>query len=195
MDNKKRMLEGRLYLPSDEILTKEREYAHNLLYKFNNSYKLDYYNIEELLNLKGKNYEIIPPIFFDYGYNIEIEDDFFSNTNLVILDEAKVKIGKNVLIGPNVSIYTACHPIDAQLRKQGYEYAKPVNIGENVRICGNVTINPGVSIGDNAIIASGSVVVKDVEENTMVAGNPARFVKYLDNKKDNEITQKLKGDL
>ena len=119
------------------------------------------------------------PFRCDYGTNISVGRNFFANFNLTILDEATVTFGDNCLVGPNVSIYTACHPLDAQQRATMVEWAEPVTIGNNVWIGGSATIVPGVTIGDNCIIGAGSVVTRDVESNTVVAGNPAKVIKRL----------------
>lgn len=125
----------------------------------------------------GEKFHVNQPFRCDYGCNIFIGENFFANFNLTILDEAKVTFGDNVFIGPNVSIYTACHPLDAEARSTGVEWAEPVTIGNNVWIGGNVTIVPGVTVGDNVVIGAGSVVTKDVASDTVVAGNPAHFIK------------------
>lgn len=104
---------------------------------------------------------------------------FFANFNLTILDEAEVRFGDNVFIGPNVSIFAACHPLEAFSRDTGVEWAEPVTIGNSVWIGGNVTILPGVRIGDGAVIGAGSVVTKDVESFTVVGGNPAKVIRRL----------------
>lgn len=135
--------------------------------------------IRELLGTCGDAFHINQPFRCDYGCNIHIGDNFFANFNLTILDEAEVRIGKNAFIGPNVSIYTACHPLDAATRNTGVEWAKPVIIGDNVWIGGSVTILPGVSIGDNVVIGAGSVVTKDIESNSVAVGNPAKVIKKI----------------
>ncbi len=119
------------------------------------------------------------PFMCDYGYNIEIGENFYSNHNLIILDADKVIFGDNVLVGPNCAIYTSTHPFDADLREKGVIYTKPVIIGNNVWICGNVTILPGVTIGDNSIIGAGSVVDKSVPANVVAVGTPCKVLKYL----------------
>ncbi len=135
--------------------------------------------IRGLLGSCGERFHFNQPFRCDYGCNIHIGEDFFANFNLTILDEAEVRIGNHAFIGPNVSIYPPCHPLDAEGRNTGVEWAEPVTIGDNVWIGGNATILPGVTIGDNVVIGAGSVVTKDVPSNVAVAGNPARIIKRL----------------
>ena len=115
--------------------------------------------------------------FCDYGYNISVGENFYSNHNLVILDAAKVEFGDNVFIGPNCGFYTAGHPIDIDVRNKGIEYAKPIKVGSNVWFGGNVCVMPGVKIGDNVTIGAGSVVTKNIPSNTIAYGNPCRIKK------------------
>ena len=119
------------------------------------------------------------PFLCDYGEHISVGRRFFANFNLVVLDEATVTIGDDCFIGPNVGIYTACHSTDPVIRNTRREWAKPVKIGNNVWIGGSVTILPGVTIGDNVTIGAGSVVVKDIPSNVVVAGNPAKVIRHL----------------
>ena len=133
--------------------------------------------IKKLFKSTGENYKINPPFFCDYGYNISIGENFYSNYNLIILDVCEVSFGNNVFIGPNVGIYTAGHPVDVELRNNGVEYGKKIKIGNNVWIGGNVTILPGVTIGDNVTIGAGAVVTKDIPSNVTAFGNPCKVHK------------------
>lgn len=123
---------------------------------------------------------INPPFRCDFGFNIHIGDNFTGNFNLTILDEADVTIGDNVFIGPNTSICTVIHSLKSEERNRGIMCGRPVVIGNNVWIAANVVILPGVSIGDGAVVGAGSVVTKDVAPSTVVAGNPARFIKKIE---------------
>ena len=161
------------------IIYSEKE----LCYKYNNINPL---NLEErkefikrILGKTKENVLIESNFFCDYGYNISVGENFYANHNLVILDGAKVEFGDNVFIGPNCGFYTAGHPIDIKSRNEGIEYAKPIKVGNNVWFGGNVSVMPGVTIGDNSIIGAGSVVTKDVPSNCVVAGNPAKIIKSI----------------
>ena len=127
----------------------------------------------------GKKCNILPPFKCDYGFHIEVGENFFANYNFIVLDGNFVRIGDNVWIAPNVGIYAAGHPLDVKDRIDGWEYAFPVTIGNNVWIGGSVSIIGGVTIGDNAVVAAGSVVIHDVPANTLVAGNPARVIRRI----------------
>lgn len=127
----------------------------------------------------GAKCNILPPFKCDYGFRIEVGENFFANYNFIVLDGNYVRIGDNVWIAPNVSIYAAGHPLDVTDRINGWEYAFPVMIGNNVWIGGSSTIIGGVTIGDNVVVAAGSVVIRDVPANTLVAGNPARVIRKL----------------
>lgn len=180
---KEKMLSGKPYKAFDATLLNERQYAKGQIFIFNHFHPDEIENrnavLKKLLGNTKNNFFIEPPFRCDYGYNIEIGENFYSNYNLIILDCAKVTIGNNVLIGPNVGIYTAGHPLHYETRNQEYEYAFPVSIGNNVWIGGNVVINPGISIGDNAVIGSGSVVTKDIPANVIAAGNPCKVLREI----------------
>ena len=133
--------------------------------------------LKKLLETTQGAFTITAPFWCDYGYNIRLGKNFYSNHNLVILDGAKVIFGDNVFIGPNCSFYTPEHPIDVELRNSGLEYARPIKVGSNVWFGGNVTVLSGVTIGDNVVIGAGSVVVKNIPSNVIAVGNPCRVIK------------------
>ena len=132
-----------------------------------------------LLGKTGGNFLIEQPFLCDYGYNIEIGENFYSNVNCVILDEAAVRFGNNVFVGPNCAFYTAGHPLDAGLRDSGLEFARPITVGNDVWIGGNVVVLPGVTIGDGCVIGAGSVVTRDIPAACLAFGNPCRVVRKL----------------
>ncbi len=164
-------------------LEEERFACKQKIYDFNHlspkSYELAPDMLKQILGKSGENIWIEAPFHCDYGWNIEVGENFFANYNLIILDVAKVTIGKNVQIAPNVLIYTAGHPIHPDTRNTGYEYGIPITTGDNVWIGGNVVILPGVTIGDNVVIGAGSVVSKDIEDNKIVIGNPCKVVREI----------------
>lgn len=183
MSEKEKMLIGKPYKAFEKELVGERELAKELIYNFNLAHPGEKEKrnniIKDLFGKVGENFYIEPPFRCDYGYNIEIGDNFYSNYNCIILDCAKVKIGNNVLLAPNVGIYTAGHPVHHELRNLGYEYAFPIIIGDNVWIGANTVINPGVTIGDNCVIGSGSVVTTDITSNSIAVGNPCRVIREI----------------
>ncbi len=135
--------------------------------------------LKNLLGKCGANIVIEPPFYCDYGSHIFLGENFYANHNLIILDAAKVTIGDNVFIGPNVGLHTAGHPLDYQTRNQGLEYALPITLGNNVWIGAGVNIVPGVSVGDNSVIGAGSVVTKNIPANVVAAGNPCRVLREI----------------
>ncbi len=181
--DKEKMLAGHPYLANGSELVGERLFAKELLFEFNNlrPAQVEARNaiLQKLFGKTGRNFYVEPPFRCDYGYNIEIGDNFYSNYNLVILDCARVKIGDNVFIAPNVGIYTAGHPIHSELRNQELEFALPIEIGNSVWIGGNVVINPGIKIGDNTVIGSGSVVTKNIPPNVVAVGNPCKVLRSI----------------
>lgn len=183
MNHKERMLAGLPYKAWMDGLTEERNYNKRRILRYiqlgpDQSEEQDEL-IRKIIGKHGESLFIETPFHCDYGYNIEVGNNFYSNYNLTILDSAKVKIGENVQIAPNVSIYTAGHPVHPDSRNSGYEYGIPVSIGDNVWIGGNSVINPGVTIGSNVVIGSGSVVTKDIPDDTIAAGNPCRVIRKI----------------
>lgn len=182
MSEKERMLAGELYSPHEKELAEDRKRAKALLHRLN----VTEYSVNERSALILK--ELIPnsppdlyiefPFFCDYGYNIHCGNRVYFNVNCVVLDAARVTIGNHVLIGPGVHIYSATHPTDAGIRRKR-ALAKPVSIGSDCWIGGGAIICPGVSIGNGCIIGAGAVVTKNIPDNSMAAGNPARVIKSL----------------
>lgn len=183
MTQKERMVKGLPYKAWLDGLPEERLLNQQRVFEFNNCYPDGSGKaqalIRNILGKAGKDIHVEAPFHCDYGKNIEVGDFFFANYNLVILDVGKVVIGNNVMFAPNVSIYTAGHPIHPDSRNSGYEYGIAVTIGNNVWIGGSVVINPGVTIGNNVVVGSGSVVTKDIPDNCVAAGNPARIIRTI----------------
>ncbi|MBQ1759020.1 MAG: sugar O-acetyltransferase [Prevotella sp.] len=184
MTEKEKMLAGEYYSAIDPELVRELNETKDIIQQYNNLRPSDTQGRFEILkNLIGKmaddNALIIQPFFCDYGKHIRLGKRFFANFNFTVLDEAYVTIGDDCFIGPNVSIYTACHSTNPVERNSRKEWALPVTIGNNVWIGGSVTILPGVTIGDNVTIGAGSVVVKDIPSNVIAVGNPCRVIKRL----------------
>ncbi len=183
MNEKEKMILGELYYANNEELIKERKKAKDLCYKYNNlkpsQEKERKKVLKKLLGNTKENFLIEQPFICDYGYNIEIGENFYSNHNLIILDGNKVKFGDNVFIAPNCSFYTAGHPLDVETRNRGLEYAKPIEVGNNVWIGGNVVVLPGVKIGDNVVIGAGSVVTKNIPSNVLAVGNPCKVIREI----------------
>ena len=184
MTEKEKCESGGLYNANhDAQLVKERLECKDLCHKFNAMLPslIEERNavLRRLLGKTGKCFEILSPFYCDYGYNIEIGENFFANHNLVILDGAKVKFGDNVFIGPSCGFHTAGHPLDVDRRNAGLEFAHEIVVGNNVWIGANVTVLPGVTIGDNTVIGAGSVVTKDIPANVIAVGNPCRELRKL----------------
>lgn len=183
MNQKDRMLRGLPYKAWLDGLGEERELCKEKVYELNMLAPKDRNRIPEILKdlfgKTGENVWVEPRFHCDYGWNIEVGENFFANYGLTVLDVGRVTVGDNVQIAPNVSIYTAGHPIHPDSRNSGYEYGIPVTIGNNVWIGGNVVILPGVIIGDNVVIGAGSVVTKDIPDNMIAAGNPCRVIREI----------------
>ena len=180
---KDKMLAGQLYRSSDDLLRSERKHARRLQKAFNDSLPDEIEKrasiLTALLGDLGKNAEIEPPFYCDYGYNIHAGNNFYANFNCIFLDCAPIIIGDNVFLGPNVQIYTATHSLAAEERNTGLESAQPIVIGDSVWICGGVIINPGLTIGRETTIGAGSVVTRDIPPGVFAAGNPCRVIRNL----------------
>lgn len=181
MNNIERRDAGLVYF-SDNDVFEEQKRARVLTQKLNTVDRSDFDAIGKIVNeLLGKSDGafINPPFYCDYGSHIEVGKNFFANYNCTILDVAKVKIGDNCQMAPNVAIYTAGHPVHPDTRNSGYEYGIEVTIGDNVWIGGNTVICPGVHIGNNVVIGAGSVVTKDIPDMVIAAGNPCRVIREI----------------
>ncbi len=184
MNEKEKMLAGELYDANyDENLLKDRYKAKDICQKFNNLKPSDIGAKEKIIKSlfakSGKQITVEQNFWCDYGYNISVGENFYMNHNCVILDGAKVEFGDNVFIAPNCGFYTAGHPLDYETRNKGLEYAKPIKVGNNVWIGGNVVVLPGVTIGDNVVIGAGSVVNKDIPSNSVAVGNSCKVIKSI----------------
>lgn len=180
---KEKMLAGELYDALDPVLSEDRRRARRAMQAFNATVNDNDADREPALRKMiphaGPDLWIEPPFYCDYGYNIKAGQRVFFNFNCVVLDVNLVEIGDRVLFGPAVQIYTATHPLDWQLRAAGQENGLPVKIGSDVWVGGGAIINPGVTIGDRAVIGSGSVVTKDIPSDVFAAGNPCRVIRQL----------------
>lgn len=184
MTEKEKMLSGMVYSAIDDQLLKELNEVKEIIHEYNAlkpSQTLRRFQIlKDLLGYVADDKIIVnQPFYCDYGKQIRVGKRFFANFNLTVLDEARVTIGDDCFIGPNVSIYTACHSTDPVERNTRREWAEPVTIGDNVWIGGSVTILPGVTIGSNVTIGAGSVVTRDIPDNVVAVGNPCKVIKNL----------------
>ena len=192
MTEKEKMIQGLLYDSSDPELAASRTRAQKITKEYNQTERPDktlrYDLLKELFGHIGERCYIEPTFRCDYGYNISVGENFYMNYDCLLLDIAPITIGDNCMIAPGVHIYSATHPIPYKERNEQMiagksiclEFGKPVTIGHNVWIGGRSVILPGVTIGDGAIIAAGSVVTKDVPANTIYGGNPAQLIKTID---------------
>ncbi len=203
MTNKERRDAQMAYI-SDESVFEEQKICRKKLQKLNFMDRSDFDGIGKAIqDLFGKSEGafVNPPFFCDYGTNIEVGKNFFANYNCTIIDVAKVRIGDNCQFAPNVSIYTAGHPIHPVSRNSLYEYGKEVIIGDNVWIGGNTVICPGVHVGSNTVIGAGSVVTRDIPDWCVAAGNPCRVIRKITDDdmrklfRDEEIDEEAWADI
>lgn len=191
MTEREKMLAGELYCPEDAELMAMRVRAHRLSKEFNDTLETEKARRAEILDAlvpnRGKNVFIQGPVQFDYGVNTVIGDNVYANFNFTVLDCAPVKIGKNVFMGPNVSLLTPRHPLRAADRDPfpsgdgvaDLESAVPITIGDSCWLAGNVTVCGGVTIGDGAVIGAGSVVTKDIPPGVFAAGVPCGVIRPI----------------
>lgn len=179
---KEKMLAGERYNMLDPELDSDRQKAQKLMRQYNSMKDSPERQevLRQMLGAVGKDSLIWPPFYCTYGKNTYLGEDVFLNYMCVILDNNEVRIGNHVMIGPAVQIYTAAHDLQAETRVQGWETAKPIVIEDNVWIGGGAILLPGVSVGKNAIVGAGAVVTRNVSANTVVAGNPAKVIRVLE---------------
>ena len=181
MTEREKMLTGALYQAGDPELAEARRRAEALCGEFNEAAAEERGAVlERLLGAVGENVMVMPRFACDYGFNIRLGSRVFINYNCVFLDCAPIEIGDDVLIGPAVQLYTAGHPLEAEARRTGLEWARPIRIGRDVWIGGGAIVLPGVTIGEGSVVGAGSVVTRDVPPRTIVAGAPARPVRVWD---------------
>lgn len=182
---RERMLAGDPYDPMAEDLVAERREARRLTRLFNDSTEVDTDQRQRLLETLfgdgGDTAFVEPPFRCDYGSNISLGREFYANFGCVMLDVCPIRFGSECMLGPGVHVYTATHPLDAEARVSGRESGAAVEVGDRAWIGGQAVLNPGVTIGDDVVVAAGAVVVDDVPDNVVVGGNPARVIRDLDN--------------
>lgn len=187
MTEREKMLNYKLYDANyDKDLEADRTRCKSLCQKYNRLpiEDLDARKklIKEIFGKTGEAIHVDPDFWCDYGWNIEVGENFYANHGMVILDAGKVIFGDNVFIGPSCGFHTAGHPIDFERRNLGLEYAYPIVVGSNVWIGAGVQVMPGVTIGDNVVIGGGSVVVKDIPSDSVAVGNPCKVVRSITEK-------------
>jgi maltose O-acetyltransferase len=181
---RERMLAGDLYIADDPELAEQNAVAMDLMRAFNatgaRQAPLRRHLLEQLLGSVGEGTEIRPPLYVDYGSHITIGARSFANFGLVALDVAAITIGDDVQIGPDVQLLTPTHPVEPGPRREKWEAAEPITIGDNVWLGGGVIVCPGVSIGTNTVVGAGAVVTRDLPADVVAVGNPARVVRQLE---------------
>ncbi|MFF7376464.1 sugar O-acetyltransferase [Streptomyces massasporeus] len=179
--NLERMLAGDLHIADDPEIARRQQRAMRLAARYLAAYTEDAESARpmlcELLGAVGEGVDLRPPVYVDFGSNISIGARTFVNYNLTALDVARITIGEDCQIGPNVQLLTPTHPVEPEPRKDKLEAARPIVIGDNVWLGGGVIVCPGVTIGDNAVVGAGAVVTRDVPADVVAVGNPARPVR------------------
>lgn len=183
---REKMVAGERYDPTDRELIAARQDARRLASIYNDTdptatdRRADI--LDSLFGSAGANTYVEPPFRCDYGFNVHVGEDFYANFGCVFLDVCPIRFGDECMLGPGVHIYTATHSVDADERTAGTEFGAPVEVGDRVWIGGRAVLNPGVTVGDDSVVAAGAVVVDDVPEGVVVGGNPARVIRDLDSK-------------
>lgn len=179
---RQKMIDGELYFSADPELVTARKFAREQMKLINHEEDslIRRQLVEESFGTTGTGSYVEPTISFDYGFNIHVGKNFYVNFNSIFLDTCPITIGDNCMFGPNAQLYTATHPLHPVKRNSGLEYGKPITIGDNVWFGGNVVVTPGVMLGDNVVVAAGSVVTKSFPENCVIGGNPAKIIKEID---------------
>lgn len=191
---KEKMIAGELYFANDPELVSDRMFARSQSQIINQaeSAELRSQLLKETFGRTGKKIYMEPVINFDYGYNIFVGENFYANFNCTFLDVSTIEIGDNCMFAPNVQLYMATHPLHPVKRNSGLEYAKPIKIGNNVWLGGGVIVTPGVTLGDNVVVGAGSVVTKSFPDNVVIAGNPARIIKTVEEELTEESLETLR---
>ena len=194
MGMKERMFTGELYYPNEESIFDEQLKKLDLLYEFNSTRPTEQKKRQELMKEMfaeiGENCYLEPPFHANWGgAHMHLGDSVYANFNFTAVDDSHIYIGSYTMIGPNVTVATAGHPILPELREKAYQFNMPVHIGRNCWIGAGAMIMPGVTIGDNSVIGAGSVVTKDIPANVVAYGNPCRVAREI-NEHDREVYYK-----
>jgi maltose O-acetyltransferase len=181
LTEKEKMLAGELYQAFDPVLLEERNRANQICFELNHTSPLDSEKRKELTSkLFGRSDVLVEsPFYCDYGYNLKVGANFYANHGCTILDCNVISVGDNCLLAPHVVISAATHPLDAAVRVAGDELTAPITIGNNCWFGASSTINPGVTLGDNVVVGAGAVVTKSFPDNVVIAGVPAKIIRYL----------------
>lgn len=197
LTEKEKMIAGKLYFAGDPELIADRKEARRKLQAINQEHdknKREEY-VKAAFGGTKKHVYVEPSISFDYGYNIFVGEHFYCNFHNIFLDTCPITIGDNCMFGPNVQLYTASHPIEPAKRNSGLELGKPIKIGDNVWIGGSAVIVPGVTLGDNVVVAAGAVVTKSFPNNVVVGGNPAQIIQTIEEENEKDALAQARGKI